>query len=169
MTATLNIRLSGGKHLFEGRVEQYYAGTWGTVCDDGWDMNDAKVVCRQLGLGEAVKAVGCALFGQGRGYTMLSNVDCIGHESALGWCLHPGWRSRSCSHYKDANVICKGRIYRCNILKLTCQLNSYCTLLWCIQWHALWEYMYAGSFICTQDKGCYFCSLWIIYNIISHL
>ena len=89
-------------------MEQYYAGAWGTVCDDGWDMNDAKVVCRQLGLGEAVKAVRGALFGQGQGYTMLSNVDCIGHESALGWCLHSGWRGRNCPHSKDASVVCKG-------------------------------------------------------------
>ena len=110
VTATLNLRLSGGKRPFEGRVEQYYAGTWGTVCDDGWDMNNAKVVCRQLGLGEAVNAKGGAYFGQGRGYTMLSNVDCIGHESALGWCLHSGWRGRTCSHSKDAGVICKGII-----------------------------------------------------------
>ena len=107
----MNLRLSGGKHPFQGRVEQYFAGTWGTVCDDGWDMNDAKVVCRQLGLGEAVKAVGSALFGQGRGHTMLSNVDCIGHESALGWCLHSGWRGRTCSHSKDASVVCKGNKY----------------------------------------------------------
>ena len=109
ITASLNLRLSGGKHSFEGRVEQYFAGSWGSVCDDGWDMRDAKVVCRQLGLGAAVKAIGGAFFGQGGGPTMLSNVNCTGHETALGWCLHSGWKGRSCSHSRDANVICKGK------------------------------------------------------------
>ena len=43
-----NIRLQGGNSLREGRVEICKNQTWGTVCDDGWDTNDATVACRQL-------------------------------------------------------------------------------------------------------------------------
>ena len=44
-----DIRLSDGASHFEGRVEICLDNVWGTVCDDFWDDNDAKVVCRQLG------------------------------------------------------------------------------------------------------------------------
>ena len=48
-TKEWDIRLVGGKYLWEGRVEIFLHGVWGTFCDDGAYTNDASVVCRQLG------------------------------------------------------------------------------------------------------------------------
>ncbi|CAB4045924.1 deleted in malignant brain tumors 1 -like, partial [Paramuricea clavata] len=99
------VRLVGGSHN-AGRVEVYYNGTWGTVCDDSWDINDARVVCRQLGFQDAVAAYQGRNVLDGTGQIWLDNVCCGGHESALFSCRHSGWGTHNCGHHEDAGVRC---------------------------------------------------------------
>ncbi len=38
-----------------GHVDIYHNGHWGSVCDDGWDLDEAQVVCRQMGFSGAIE------------------------------------------------------------------------------------------------------------------
>ena len=100
------LRLADGYRDGEGRVELFRDGHWGTVCDDYWDINDAQVVCRELGYSRALLAPGTALFGEGNGHIWLDNVHCVGNETSIENCQHNGWNSHNCHHYEDASVIC---------------------------------------------------------------
>ncbi|XP_072051923.1 uncharacterized protein [Amphiura filiformis] len=107
-----NVRLAGRKHssIYEGRVEVYCQGAWGTVCDNQWDILDATVVCEQLGYGQAVRPAYGAEFGEGSGMIILNNVDCEGDEKNLFDCKlnirQPG--EANCEHSNDAGVVCYG-------------------------------------------------------------
>uniref|UniRef100_A0A8D2E1M0 Lysyl oxidase homolog n=1 Tax=Sciurus vulgaris TaxID=55149 RepID=A0A8D2E1M0_SCIVU len=100
------VRLKGGAHPGEGRVEVLKAGTWGTVCDRKWDLQAASVVCRELGFGSAREALSGARMGQGMGAIHLSEVRCSGQESSLWKCPYKNITAEDCSHSQDAGVRC---------------------------------------------------------------
>lgn len=95
------------------RLEIYHSGQWGTVCDDGFDLLDAGVACKQLGCSGASSVegtYGSYASSNGFGYTSsvpiwLENVGCVGTETSLATCASNGWGS-ICSHYEDVGVSC---------------------------------------------------------------
>ncbi|XP_052690988.1 cell death abnormality protein 1-like [Crassostrea angulata] len=103
-----NIRLVDGSDETEGRLEVKLngRGSWGTVCDNGFDESDAKVACKELGLPTreiAVKAG--AYFGRGIGPILMSNLRCSGTEPSIHVCSkteHPG----GCIHSQDVGIVC---------------------------------------------------------------
>lgn len=97
----------GSSSLFEGRVEVRRQGeSWSTVCDDSWDLQDAEVVCHQLGFPGAKSAHNSAMFGPGSGVILLDDVECVGNESNIGHCKHKGFQNADCNHKEDAGVSC---------------------------------------------------------------
>ena len=93
-------------------MEIFFDGEWGTICDDGWDLNDAKVVCRELGYRFAARALQGIYVPDGRGKIWLNYVGCYGNEQNLSSCSHIGWGSNNCRHYQDAGVECsEGKYY----------------------------------------------------------
>ncbi|XP_069624690.1 scavenger receptor cysteine-rich type 1 protein M130-like [Ranitomeya imitator] len=115
----LEIICSGSKHLklvngpgrCIGRVEIYYKGSWGTICDDSWDKADADVVCRQLGCGSAIKATTGAYYGRGTGNIWLDDVQCVGNETHILKCPASEFGQILCTHLYDAGVICSAIEY----------------------------------------------------------
>ena len=96
-----------GSGPHEGRVEVFYEGQWGTVCDDLWGFQDAAVACRQLGFPGAVRATTAAAeFTIGDGPIVLDDLECNGDERTLGECTHRGWGDNNCGHSEDAGVVC---------------------------------------------------------------
>ena len=115
---TKNVRLANGTDS-SGRVEVCYSGTWGTVCDDEWDITDATVVCKELGFVQALAAYRGGFYGAGNGDILMDNVQCNGMETSLVNCTFKGWTINDCSHDNDAGVLCGGNklpYYNLNII-----------------------------------------------------
>ena len=114
--ATIIAKLVNGTQYKAGRLVVYYNNTWGTVCDEGWDIRDAHVVCRMLGFHHALDAKSAAFFGEGAGPVWLSNLQCSGNESDISECSHSGWGLQNCDHNRDVGVVCTGEMFYLHFL-----------------------------------------------------
>ncbi|XP_057184781.1 scavenger receptor cysteine-rich type 1 protein M160-like, partial [Triplophysa rosa] len=102
------VKLVGGSNSCAGRVEVYYKGEWGTVCDDYWDLTAASVLCRELGCDSNLDTVHLAYFGPGSGKIWKDNVECSGSETTILSCSSKKLGDHNCKHNEDAGVICSG-------------------------------------------------------------
>ena len=101
------VRLAGVDGVnYAGRVEVFYQGKWGKICHDEWDINDVKVVCRQLGFQTALaEFLGMDTKDENSSVTM-SNVACTGQESVLASCKREDGNIR-CSNNIGAQALCE--------------------------------------------------------------
>uniref|UniRef100_A0A3Q2T3M3 Neurotrypsin n=1 Tax=Fundulus heteroclitus TaxID=8078 RepID=A0A3Q2T3M3_FUNHE len=95
-------RLVGGAGSHEGRLEIFYRGQWGTVCDDGWTASNTQVVCRQLERGFSCGRMAYVLHGP----ILLDDVSCTGKEPSLLLCNKREWLRHDCTHLEDVNIVC---------------------------------------------------------------
>ncbi|XP_054897459.1 uromodulin-like [Poeciliopsis prolifica] len=115
------LRLVNGGSNCSGRVEIFIDGEWGTVCDDMWNNINAEAVCRQAGCGRVI--VVTAHFGEGTGRIWMDDVKCLGNESQLTECEHPGFGDHNCDHQEDVGVVCEGVQLICGRDKLQVGLD----------------------------------------------
>ena len=118
------MRFVDGSSHNEGRVEVYYNGRWGTVCNSGWNDLNSKVICAQLGFESSGKLT---YFGPGSGSIFLENVICSVNNTILANCGHYGVGiTVQCNHNNDAGIKCYGKTLCMHVYK------SYNTVYVCV-------------------------------------
>ena len=127
------MRLVDGSVNYEGRVEVCINRVWGTVCSTTyrynyarWDLNDAKVVCRQLGHQElgATVYTSSTTFGAGIDPVFLSDLRCVGSEANLLECSNSNFiqlgSNRYCTHNRDVGLKCERKIHAYYLYNSAC-------------------------------------------------
>lgn len=106
---SLETRLVDGYDSCSGRVEVLYVSWgWGTVCDNGWNLLGADVICKEMGCGSAVNATSGSVFKKGNSKIWTFNTKCTGTETALKSCL-TSTMPNTCTHNNEAGVICRSK------------------------------------------------------------
>ena len=103
----LHVAIVGDEAPSKGRVELYYKGKHGSICDYFFANNEAKVVCRMLGYSSGYSQC-CGRLGKGEGKMMSGRFRCNGYEESLFACKHGeiDYDEGDCNHENDVGVIC---------------------------------------------------------------
>ncbi|KAK7493990.1 hypothetical protein BaRGS_00014872 [Batillaria attramentaria] len=104
------LKLTGGSRPWDGRLEVYYSGEWGTVCDDGFGLEEAGVACWQLGFSRASSNYSTVGVDSSNPPILLDDLHCDGTELTLAQsdpcrdnpCLNAG----TCIPEGDTNATC---------------------------------------------------------------
>ena len=95
---------------YEGRVEVYYSGQWGTICSYFHSNVNARIICQELGYPDARAGSLSASFGTGIADQpiWLSYLFCQGTETSIADCYYYlPWDVFTCSsHSNDLSVSC---------------------------------------------------------------
>ncbi|XP_041372972.1 Down syndrome cell adhesion molecule-like protein 1 isoform X2 [Gigantopelta aegis] len=105
----MSVRLVSGSGISsQGRVEIQINGTWGTVCDNGFNSKDAAVICAMMGFSRyGARAISEAGFGKGAGPIFFDDLACKGNELLITDCPGNPVGDHKCQHNEDAGVICQ--------------------------------------------------------------
>eukprot|EP00282_Hemiselmis_andersenii_P028956 CAMPEP_0169473586 /NCGR_PEP_ID=MMETSP1042-20121227/25792_1 /TAXON_ID=464988 /ORGANISM="Hemiselmis andersenii, Strain CCMP1180" /LENGTH=404 /DNA_ID=CAMNT_0009587539 /DNA_START=60 /DNA_END=1271 /DNA_ORIENTATION=- len=92
------------------RLETFFAGEWGTVCDKGFSGKSAATVCHAMGYKSGgTRYSGPFGVGKTRERMWLKGVKCGGTEGDVGDCQHAGWGDvRGCDDNMAVGVCCDG-------------------------------------------------------------
>jgi len=101
------IEIVDGDTPNEGRLLVLINGTFGSVCDDFFGLEEAQVACRQLNYTGAERAAYFGEFGSGEASEPIyfDNVICTGTENYLSDCSYT--TNHNCIHFEDVGVVCR--------------------------------------------------------------
>ena len=123
-----DVRLVNSNTSQEGRLQVCFNRVWGTVCNDRFDSDDARVVCSQLSTqfegpstqtsagvftvspfagGEVL--TGADSYGPGSGPVFIETLTCEGDEGSILECRDVNLRRQSCAHDRDVSIRCIGQ------------------------------------------------------------
>ena len=117
----LSVRLVGFDGT-RGEVETYNKTDrqWRPLCDDGWNLKSATVVCRQLNLGPPISIYSHARtvviynhYGMDSNEYGIVNLICNGTESSITECQYTSYSNNThgCHQNETAGIVCGPSMY----------------------------------------------------------